>query len=662
MDRRKRSLVVGFCFWLIMTTLSAQDSGLSNTEEKMVRVENATVLLDSNIVNQGTKFNLTVVFPLRFNARAVFTPLGVFPPAGFQLLEGPMVRIISANPLTNTGSQVSYSYLLEATQVGAWEIPPFQLQSGEEISQSETLSMHVQEMAQHHSQIEPELVWSYQLDQVYIGQSFLLELNMMFMPEEVLPRLEEFPRINGALVENVRITRAISPQLLDNEQLYNIPVASWMITPERAGLIKLPPVSVSIGDKKFKSQASEITIKNHPYDNSDFAIGQFKLSSHLDENNIQAKDTVNLTIRLEGVGNFNTFNLPEPIFGLLEVMNRQERRNLIATSRGYEGAIELVFKLNAPHEGRFRITLPAFNSWDPFREQTVLIPTSSHLLYVEALPQSIIYLPFIEQEKLRFSPNASIFRQILLFLPLFLILAFVLWYHRSPQKKSLSFFNIFLPLLILFYPDHLNQPLIHAAYQAINEQQWNLTQELFAQSEHEFPRFSAALAYNQAAASQRMGNLGETIYHLHRARQSDPFNERYTKAIYLLTQNSYYAQPSRLRLLQIVWFVGAWLSIIALFILGRNKKCYRILSSLFLIFCLFTVGGWFYQLPPTAPIAITKIETELFRIPDPIAGKTASVPAGTVFFIKERWRDYLFLSSKEGSEGWLESDALYIVE
>ncbi len=661
MDRRKRSLI-GLCFWLIAFPLLAQNTGLAESSSELIRASDATVLLDSPYINLGSQFNFTIVFPLRFNARSVFTPLGVFPPVGLSVVEGPRVRIVSANPDTNTISQVAYSYVLKATQVGTWEMPPFQLENGNEISQSQNLAVQVQEMVQHRSDLSPELMWSYQLDQVYVGQSFLLELNMMFMTEEVLPRLEEYPRINGALVENVRITRSISSQLLDDDSLYNIPVASWMITPEQAGVIRLPSVSVSIGDKKFKSQTSEIIVKSNPYGNGDFPVGRFKLSSHLDENNIQAKDSVNLTIRLEGVGNFNTFNIPEPMFGLLEVVNRQERRNIIATSRGYEGIVELVFKLNAPHEGRFRITLPAINSWNPFLEQAVLIPTSSHLLYVEALPQSIIYLPFIEQEELRFSPNSSILRQMLIFSPLFLVLAFALWYHRSQQTKSLSFFNIFLPLLMLFYPNHLDAPLIHEAYAAIEDQQWEQAKELFTQSEREFPHFSAILAYNQAAASQRIGNVGEAIYHLHRARQLDPFNDRYIKAIYLLTENSYYNKPSPLRLLQVIWFIGAWVCSACIFMFGKQRRLYHLLGGFAVLFCLLTIGGWLYQLRPTVAIAITKTETELSRIPDPIAGKTAPIPEGTVFFIKERWRDYLFISSKEGSEGWLESDFLYIVE
>jgi hypothetical protein len=193
--------------------------------------------------------------------------------------------------------------------------------------------------------------WKIMKDEVMTGEHVGIVLMVNNLERVTTFDSVAIPEIQGGIVEEEVTLGTIETEKTGTVTLYNIPAASYMLTPLKEGTITIPQASVTLEDVSGTADRVSVRILSAPVEiRHTGAIGEFSYVTKVDypEDN---EDTANMPIhvyqRIEGCGNFGFFTMPGPEYSGLRLVDQESDRNITASLQGYCGYLQRHFTLRA---------------------------------------------------------------------------------------------------------------------------------------------------------------------------------------------------------------------------------------------------------------------------------------------------------------------------
>lgn len=336
---------------------------------------------------------------------------------GFDLLMGPSLSQSSSFSMINgkTTQKVSYTYtyVLEATKEGVFEIPAATVTADGKPYRSNTLRIEVvkgsadhQAAGQRNNQAarpdetaavnEQNLFVKVDVSRrsLYIGESLVATVKVYTKVDLTNFGRSKFPSFDGFLAEEIP-----TPQRIElvretyNGQIYNVGIIRKMLLfPQHTGEITIEPFELECivrqrltgGGRSFfddffgnyrdvramrRSKPVTITVKELPQQGKPLAfsgtVGHIDMSTSLSADTLNANDALTCKVTFSGTGNLKLLRAPEIGFPLdFEVYDPKETRDLRVTENGMAGTVTFEYLAIPRYSGDYRIPALKFAYFD----------------------------------------------------------------------------------------------------------------------------------------------------------------------------------------------------------------------------------------------------------------------------------------------------------
>lgn len=419
MNMSKRFLLVAFIF--VSSIIQAQNVQFEASAPNMVEV--------------GEQFRLTYSLnskPSNFNPPTI---------AGFEVIAGPSTSSSTSIEIINgkvTQQQsVSYTYILEATAVGKYNIPPAEAMVGKVTYQSNPVSIEVIKAssgsARQANQPQPT-----QPQQIAAGEENLpdddlfvtIELNRKtaYMGEPVEAAIKIYTRVNILGIEDAKFPTfdGFWSQELEsssnvqferanvNGKIYNVGIIRrYLLFPQKNEKLKIDPFELvvvyqgnaarprSIFDeffgggfenyrKRLVSKPVSVVVKSLPQGApSSFygGVGNFKINVGVDKNKLKTNEAVTLKLVVTGTGNLKLMGTPKVEFpSTFEVFEPKVSDNINPSQQNASGSKTFEYVAIPRASGSYEIGPVDFTYFDPSAEKYVSV--QSKTVNLEVIPDS----------------------------------------------------------------------------------------------------------------------------------------------------------------------------------------------------------------------------------------------------------------------------------
>jgi hypothetical protein len=386
--------------------------------------------ISKNPVSEGERFQVT--FTLNAEGQN-FKPPDF---KGFSVIMGPS-QSTSMQIINGKVSQsVSFTYILEAGNMGKYTIGSASIVSNGQKIVSNTIDVTVVKgAAPHQSQqqksedqqaqeiIEPNLyiTLSVSKSSVYLGEQVIATYKLFKHPELQLVKIDlpKMPAFNGFWAQDIEDIKQLdySSEMINGVRFQTAILKKVILLPQQSGNLTVDPIELNttvrlrvqqkqrsrgffddffsdpfFGSYKdfnysLRSRTAKLSVKALP-DNApvDFkgAVGEMQLKGWLDRTKTKTNEPVALKIQLSGKGNLKlvepfSLNLPTDI----ESYEPKVADNLTLSASGYSGNKIFEYLLIPRHAGKFEIEPVIFSYFDLGRHKYVTLTTDKFILDVE---------------------------------------------------------------------------------------------------------------------------------------------------------------------------------------------------------------------------------------------------------------------------------------
>ena len=357
-----------------------------------------------NVVRQGQQFRLT--FTVNSQAEDFQSP----DIEGFTVLAGPStssstnVSIINGKMTRNY--QLSYTYVLQASETGKFTIPSAQVKVEGDVYESNSLTIEVigqkqgasggtqQESQSGSSQDQPREAKP-QGDELFVR--VLVNKDRVYREEPLVATIKLYSKLNISGLENPKFPgfegfykQEIETPTLDhlekenvNGEIYGTGVLrKYLLFPQKSGRLEIGSFQVdAIVQKKVKTQSRSIfddffgsfenirmPVKSDPLavqvrslpsgQPADFSggVGSFDIRASLDKKQVPANEGVTLTLEISGKGNLKVLDPPPVDFAPdLEVYDPKISNDIRVSAGGARGSKTIEYLIIPRHAGDYRI-------------------------------------------------------------------------------------------------------------------------------------------------------------------------------------------------------------------------------------------------------------------------------------------------------------------
>lgn len=217
-------------------------------------------------------------------------------------------------------------------------------------------------------------------------------------------------------------------------------------------------VEVTLNSKPIKITVKELPQKGKP-ESFTGAVGRFSFSSSLDNDSISANDAINISLKLIGAGNLELVNTPEISFPSdFESYDPKINNNIQTSLNGISGSKKIEYLAIARNPGDFIIKPIEFSYFNPSDKKYHSISAgpykihvkkgsngSSGITYSSSAQEDIKFIGkdihHIKQNEIELKPigvflfNTPLYF-ILLILPIFILIVFVLLFRNFEKRKG----------------------------------------------------------------------------------------------------------------------------------------------------------------------------------------------------------------------------------
>lgn len=360
------------------------------------------------VVSVGEQFRLT--YTLNKKAEQFLQP----DLSSFQVLMGPSTSYNQSTSIINGKLERSvsytYTYILQATQEGKFQIPSATVKIGKKSVQSNELSIEVVKGSQgsgsqssggQSSGVQPgisneDLFVRLLVDKREIYQGDHITATIKIYSRVNLSGFEDvkFPTFDGFLKEDIETPplQSLERENIDG-QIYGTGVISKVILfPQMNGDLVINPVEIeclvqqqtsrqsrSFFDdffdsyqtvrKPIKSSPVKIKVKPLPIGapaGFNGAVGNFKISASIDKEEVNVNEAVTLKFVISGNGNLKLISPPKIDYPLdFETYDPKSSSNLKTSVSGTSGTRTFEYLMIPRFEGEYRIAPVEFQYFDP---------------------------------------------------------------------------------------------------------------------------------------------------------------------------------------------------------------------------------------------------------------------------------------------------------
>jgi hypothetical protein len=286
-------------------------------------------------------------------------------PKEVRVTSGPKISRVAVDGIFKT----RISYQMRGEETGRYIIKPFIVLADGNALETDTRILEIGRYRNRSLYIPLQVEWQVPDGAVFTGQSIPVSLQLMSQLEIALIESYQIAYPKGAFFEEILGLSEIVSIPADEQQLYNIPVASFMFTPSQSGRLFLPAAEVHALGEKTESPVVRIDVRQLPAEARETGgVGSFTFRADLEGSRYEFGAVGTLLLNIEGVGNLNYLNVPQPAFGDLVQTDMVESSNVWPGARGYEGQRKVEYRFISDSAGVFSIVVPDFVYFDPLRE------------------------------------------------------------------------------------------------------------------------------------------------------------------------------------------------------------------------------------------------------------------------------------------------------
>lgn len=455
-------------------------------------------------VKSGERFRVTFEFnehPSSFKAPDF---------SGFRMLSGPnqststSIQIINGETISK--QTISYTYILEAIEKGDFEIKPAKAIINGNNYQSNKISINVYKPEDYTPPTtdpsspsdkiagkEKELFVRASVDNKnpYQGEQVIITYKIYTKVPVRQYSIERLPSYRGFWSEDLTDRDQAgqqSTEIIDGQRYRTAEIRRVALFPQRAGSMKIEPLKVecfvrhttrrrssSRFDDFFSSHRGRSqTVQETIYSNkvnlnvkplptqkrpASFKglVGNFQLSTSLENAEIQTNDATSLTVNISGNGNLRMAEAPEINFPAnLEVYDPRTTDNINKTLSGVSGERKFEYLIIPRTEGELEIPPVKFSYFDPKNKEYKTLTGEKFTLSVKGGPttakrtnavrkEDVKYIDYdirhIYHRNINLQPmNVTFFRSplfyILFALPVALFIIFIIYYYNKLKNKK----------------------------------------------------------------------------------------------------------------------------------------------------------------------------------------------------------------------------------
>ncbi len=287
-------------------------------------------------------------------------------PEGLRLITGMYVRPVKRSERWGGRVATEISFRVRTQEAGIFPLGPFTVTDGSRSVSTGVQEIVVLEYDERNRPFPLQGEWEGPEGAVYVGQTFPLILRMRNLSEIRFPdRIRTEPPV-GALMEKAGHLGEIETVEINEREAYHVPAGSWMITPTRAGNLRIP--SARVDQSGLTRATGRLNVEVLPLPagvQESGAVGRFDFTARLSSNETGPGEPVVLTLRVEGRGNLSYLQFPEPAAEGLVLVGSEEGQQMGPCMEGYKGYREKAFQYTSSQPGTSRIRVPEWSSLDP---------------------------------------------------------------------------------------------------------------------------------------------------------------------------------------------------------------------------------------------------------------------------------------------------------
>ena len=337
---------------------------------------------------------------------------------GFDLLMGPQKSHSSSfsmiNGKTTQEESFTYTYILEGTKEGVYEIPEATVMVDGKLYRSNSMKIEVIKGSGNHTNASRQQSRSTRSEEnatineknlfvkvdvsrnsLYLGESLTATIKVYTKVSLTNLGRYKFPAFTGFLSEDIPTPQSIGLERENyNGEIYNVGVIrKLLLFPQHTGKIVIEPFEVecmvrqqlSSGGGSFfddffgnyrevrvmrRSAPVTITVKELPTANkpSGFSgtVGSVQMSTFLSADTVNANDALTYKVTFSGRGNLKLLQAPSINFPLdFESYEPKGTKDIKVTEQGMMGTVTFEYVLIPRYSGEYKIPALRFSYFDP---------------------------------------------------------------------------------------------------------------------------------------------------------------------------------------------------------------------------------------------------------------------------------------------------------
>ena len=408
-----KKLITYFLFFILTAGVSAEQTKFEMSAP--------------NAVEMGKQFRLS--FTLNERGSNLQLPPGLTD--NFDVLMGPSTgqstRMQTINGRTTTEVTFSYTYILRAKETGTFEIRPATIEVGGDVFESNSLKIQVVKAKQQSTpQSQPQGEGEQQSvdlggenlfvrvemskQNVFRGEQIIATVKLYVSPDIPVSGFDEvnLPTFEGFYTQDIEIPQQINfSREVYNDRIYQVGILKkTVLFPQQNGKITVEPFSMSLlvqqrvrqrsffddffsGVRTVKTTVTSdpvsVNVKDLPPEPANYygGVGNFNISSEINNENITTNDAVTLKVTISGSGNIRLIRTPELELPTdFEVYDPRSNDNVQTSNNGVTGTKTVEYLFQPRFEGDYTIPSVEFAYFNPATGRYVTKATREHPLHV----------------------------------------------------------------------------------------------------------------------------------------------------------------------------------------------------------------------------------------------------------------------------------------
>jgi hypothetical protein len=324
-----------------------------------------------------------------------------------EIVSGPSQGVSEGTSIVNGVSKsykyYSFTYKLRAPKKGTYAIPPVSMKCKLKKVNSETTITIKTIDGGTSTQQESKSNFSFKISadksSVYVGEPFVLTFR--FYSTKKPSQIEAITQgtASGLWRKDLNPNRTsfnMTQENVKGVRYYVLELSTEVCIPVRAGKITIEPYASSLihaidifnnEREEGKSNSLTIDVKKLPGEApADFngLVGNFDLSFQVDKTSLIQGQSLELSLKISGVGNFNAFDEPKLTLPKSFTISEQDPLDeTTITERGLDGSITYTYILSADEPGDFEIAPFSFSYFNLAEKQYKQLTTEKFSLHVE---------------------------------------------------------------------------------------------------------------------------------------------------------------------------------------------------------------------------------------------------------------------------------------